>query len=514
MVRSVLFIGPMTKVYSRMASLMTPWRAIILLIFWLVLAAVFRDIDYDEGQYVGAAALMRSGLPFRDFFYLQTPLQPLLLAPLAWVVDQHLFLALRLANAAMVGTTAVIVYRTVTAHGGKQTAALSAAALMLLCEPMIFIGAVARNDAMPLLFEIAGIALLMSGWRSLRHWSIFMLAGLCFGAAISTKLNFALSGVVAGLFLIAYWQKLGLWRILAFATGGMIGLLPSIFIWRLAPDAFMFGVLEYGLTAPWQWYHLGNRTEMFTLPVMIGRLLMYAGLGPTIVALVATARQRITNPREGGTALLLDALIAAGLIAALMPQPLYRQYLAPLYPPLFIRLGLLVSWWPLKRNMRVLYTMMTVGGLVEASIPNGDAILPNLVFGHSPPLVAMEDAHWLGQTPGGRQRLVAGLSPELVIDSGLVFDPRFATGPFIFRTRGLITEAEARRWHVMPSERMDVFFAENPPDLIVTGGHRKLDVAAPLGLDAEFDRWALANHWPQIRSPSGKLVVYVRPRGN
>jgi hypothetical protein len=51
----------------------------------LGISLLTRPINHDEGQYVGAIALMRSGLPYRDFAYLQTPLQPLLLAPLSFL---------------------------------------------------------------------------------------------------------------------------------------------------------------------------------------------------------------------------------------------------------------------------------------------------------------------------------------------------------------------------------------------------------------------------------------------
>ena len=60
--------------------------------------AAFRPIDHDEGQYVGAVAMMRFGLPYRDFAYLQTPLQPLLFAPLAWMYDVPLLVEARSAD--------------------------------------------------------------------------------------------------------------------------------------------------------------------------------------------------------------------------------------------------------------------------------------------------------------------------------------------------------------------------------------------------------------------------------
>ncbi|WP_199743189.1 hypothetical protein [Sphingomonas ginsenosidivorax] len=74
---------------------------------WATLAIIFmalallRPVDHDESQYVAATVLTTHGLlPYRDFAYLQTPLQPFLFAPIAgpWTWP-----ALRIANALLGG---------------------------------------------------------------------------------------------------------------------------------------------------------------------------------------------------------------------------------------------------------------------------------------------------------------------------------------------------------------------------------------------------------------------------
>ena len=67
-----------------MTRLLTPSRLWLLLALALAALAMARPIDHDESQYVAAAVLSAHGLmPYRDFAYLQTPLQPLLFAPIA-----------------------------------------------------------------------------------------------------------------------------------------------------------------------------------------------------------------------------------------------------------------------------------------------------------------------------------------------------------------------------------------------------------------------------------------------
>ena len=72
--------------------------------------ALVRPIDHDESQYVAAAVLTAHGLlPYRDYAYLQTPLQPFLFAPLAWMAGVAAWPALRLANA-LLGAVALFVH--------------------------------------------------------------------------------------------------------------------------------------------------------------------------------------------------------------------------------------------------------------------------------------------------------------------------------------------------------------------------------------------------------------------
>ena len=57
--------------------------AFVALALWLVAIALLRRLSIDESQYVASAVLTAKGLlPYRDYAYLQTPLQPFAFAPL------------------------------------------------------------------------------------------------------------------------------------------------------------------------------------------------------------------------------------------------------------------------------------------------------------------------------------------------------------------------------------------------------------------------------------------------
>ena len=54
----------------------------------MLLMVLTLPVDHDEGQYVAAALATARGLkPYADYVYLQTPLQPLLTAPITRLVS-------------------------------------------------------------------------------------------------------------------------------------------------------------------------------------------------------------------------------------------------------------------------------------------------------------------------------------------------------------------------------------------------------------------------------------------
>ena len=70
--------------------------AIAGLTLWLIGLAFVRKLSIDESQYIASAFLTAQGLlPYRDYAYLQTPLQPFAFAPLQWLFAGHVLIAMR-----------------------------------------------------------------------------------------------------------------------------------------------------------------------------------------------------------------------------------------------------------------------------------------------------------------------------------------------------------------------------------------------------------------------------------
>jgi hypothetical protein len=76
-----------------------------------IVLALIAPVNHDESQYLAAAVLNRSGVPFVDYLYLQTPLQPFLAAPIAALTVGYNFICLRVATAIAALVTLWLVFR-------------------------------------------------------------------------------------------------------------------------------------------------------------------------------------------------------------------------------------------------------------------------------------------------------------------------------------------------------------------------------------------------------------------
>lgn len=482
----------------------------VLLFAVLLGIAAFRPIDHDEGQYVAAVALMRSGLPFRDFPYLQTPLQPLVFAPLAWLCEGWLFVALRAVNALCAAGAAALLYRAIRRSGGSRRSAWLGAAALVTSHAFLFAATVARNDALPLLLHTAGLVLLLEAPGSGRRQILFMLAGLALGAAASAKISYGLPAAAIGLFALLNVRRFGPSGVLALATGGMAGGLPTLILWAVAPDAAWFGIIDYSLKAPLEWQVLNQRAYMVEAPLSALRLLRFLVQGSALLALVTLVHSFARRSGKSSiTTSLLDCVIVAALIAAWLPRPVYAQYLVPLLPALFLRFGLMLDdpRWRRPAAITALVLCMAAG-MAETLI----RIVPNVASGHSPILSATRDAHAIGQSvrAAGIAGPIVSLAPERVVDSGIPLDPRFAPGPFLFRTRDLLTPEQQSAFYVLTSASVTGGLNRHPPAAIVTGQESAPDPVNKHGLDAPLIAWAVAHGYSATSLPSGEGTLYLR----
>lgn len=492
----------MRKPLIRQPAIANPSSSLVLIPAALLLVAslLSRPINHDEGQYVAAIAQMRDGLPYRDFAFLQTPLQPLLLSPLSLLTVGWLLLASRMASAlfAWLALTLLIV----GLRGRTPAWAAMVAASALACtEVFLFAGSLARNDALPMAFLAGALALLLQAPR-LGTWN-YAAAGFLLGLAASAKINFALPAAGAALFVLWDGQRLG-WRASAScAAGGLLGLAPTLVLWAVAPAQFVFGVFTYGLEAPQQWWAAVGEGDSLTPFVKLAKLLKYAAMGPMLLALICAALDRRRSP----SLLLLDLAILGGLIAAYLPDPSFRQYLAPLVPPLFLRFALTLG--NLEEPRRKILLFLTAAACIAGLVPTVSRTIKSLRHGSE-----------LGQliAQGPRiARLAAGativtLSPERIAGSDVNLDRGFVTGPFLFRTHGELAERALRLGYSPNWQRLEALDSSRPGAILVGGEGKARPPLHPGGLDVYLANWARSRGYRQVSLGGGFTLFLKTPR--
>lgn len=506
MYRSIVLTRP------RIGALPVALLLVAALTAWFGLTAIATPFDHDESQYVAGAYLSGRLMIFRDFLHLQPPLHSWTYAPLARLFPDHMVVAMRLATGLTALATLCALWTAQRVAGVSRDSAAIATLLVGATAAFQFTGSVVRNDMLPTL--LSSLALLVS-LLALRHCSprYWFAAGSLFGLAIATKLNFAPLGLMTGLFVIGAGGRCGLRAACWLAAGAALGMAPMLVAWMLAPDAFLYGVLTYGATAPHAWYAANGAFDELATLEKLTDLLKYLWKGPALVALLLLGgnwimtRHRVRSPGRR----LAIWMTGGALIGAALPTPSQVQYVMPLLPPMALALGYLLDdarGWSFTRRQGLL------GLLCLAAIPGMLAPTHHVVAmarGGSPVLAADQGARWAGD----RVRALSGgngvvtLSPHMILGSGLTLDPRFAAGPFAWRTGWTMGPVLARQVHAMiPATLPDL--DRDPPVAILTGyedGTRKL----PMRPDDPLIAYAQQRGYHMVPMPDGIGRLYLKP---
>jgi len=113
----------------------------------------------------------------------------------------------------------------------------------------------------------------------------------------------------------------------------------------------------------------------------------------------------------------------------------------------------------------------------------------------------------------GAGRWVTTLSPQFLPATGRLPDPRFATGPFYFRSHGLIDGRAEIIDRLVSRDGVDRAFAPpggHPPEAILVGGEGPW-TSGDAALDVVLERWATAHRYRAVSVGDGRFRLYVRP---
>ncbi|MGE4324431.1 MAG: glycosyltransferase family 39 protein [Sphingobium sp.] len=501
-----------------------PWSATAFFlcaapVLWFILTALATPFDHDESQYIAGAHFSAKMLMFRDFLSLQPPLHGWVMAPVAWAFPSHTVLALRLATAATAVATLGLMWSAQRKAGISRDSAALATLLIAATATFQFAAGVVRNDMLPALLSAGAIHMLLQAMRTC-HSRDRIVAGVLFGLAVAAKISFAPLAVAAWMFTLTAGGRCGPRAAWQLGLGGAIGGAPLVLAWLIAPESFVYGVITFAMTGPFAWYMANGAGHELTMIEKSADLLRFLWKGPGLVALILIGWQYRARRYRAGQHRPLSAerrlalwLVIGGGIGAILPTPSHVQYLMPLLPPLALALGHCLDdarhWRTSARQMLLaLFSLACLPGVMEATLN-----LSAMARAGSPVVEATADARWAGAMARGKvdgDIIIATLAPHRIIDSGLPLDPRFAAGPFAYRTGWTITPAKARRINAITPQTLGELDKAPPAGILVgyENGTRKL----PLAPDRELAAYARRRGYQPVEMPDGVGQLYLRVR--
>ncbi len=450
-----------------------------------VTLALLRPVDHDESQYVAAAALTAHGLfPYRDFAYLQIPLQPYLFAPVALLAGNWTWPALRILNALLGIATIACVHTAARTLGAKPKAALTCAAVFATCDILLFSIGTARNDALPAALLAAALPLIV---RPAITRKAAALAGFLLASAAAAKISYAFPALAYGLYALVDRRHR--------PAAVLLGTLPVIafvaWTYAASPAGFVFGTFTFPARGPAEYYAL--RPWRMSLPAKAIDTLKFLALGAALPALALVAR----DAWRRRTVDLLDWLILAGLIAALLPFPTWRQYLLPALPALFVRLSLIP---PPSRAWRIAFAVFAAAGIAPsiAALADSDGLSLTHALREGRAVGRVLDQHGLAGP-------IATLSPQILPAANRQPDPAFATGPFYFRSTKLLDATQEHALHLISRARMKL-----DGSTILTGGEGPA-TSGDASLDRALATAALKAGYDPIPIPGTRFTAFTPP---
>jgi hypothetical protein len=173
-------------------------------------------------------------------------------------------------------------------------------------------------------------------------------------------------------------------------------------------------------------------------------------------------------------------------------------------PPLFVRLAQLWQEAPPSRPVRIAVAVFGVAGLAPslAALANG---APGMVEA-ARQSAAIADALNASHVSG----TVATLSPQFLPATSRLPDPRFATGPFYFRSHDLLSPADEAMARLVSAPRLEAGLVVRP-DAVLTGGEDRWTSGDP-ALDGKLDGWARTHGYQAVPVAGGRFRLWVRPR--
>lgn len=292
--------------------------------------ALTRLIDGDEGYLLYAARLVSEGrVPYRNFFFQQTPMVPLVFGGLFSVFGRT-WTAARLLSAFVAVAIGTLVYEITLLQTKKARWAIVAVVLYAGCGFTVAWLPIVKTYGLAMLFLIAAAYCLVRGGSKAS-----LVAGTLIILAAGTRLYLGLIGVNAAVYVLRRdrFTRRGLLEVGKLTAGAVFGvvlLLPAILP---DPRAFWFGTIEFIN------FRLLHQVTFFgridpKIDVLFATFTLRGSDGGgtvQFVGLFVLGLASLLSPRTAPNSLMGSMWITMW-VANLLPQPTFTQYTCVLIP--------------------------------------------------------------------------------------------------------------------------------------------------------------------------------------
>lgn len=469
------------------------------LVFLLLLAASMeKELNHDEHMYVSAGVLLADKLqvPYRDYPYLQMPnlvfMYAGLFALLGWpgyfLLEARVFSTVcATAGLGLVFLGVAGVLREISYGWRFLVAAGSVVAIM--ANPIFrYTSGQAWNHDASVLLSLSAFVAVHKAARREWHVRWTLSAGVLLGLAVGTRLTFAFVVPVflAAVFLYpsvagvkAAWKE-RLRPLMLFGDGLLLGLVPSLIAFLMAPGQFVFGNIEYHQVNALFWEHAGYERAMD----LAGKLdyLRAVVTQPANLVLVVGSLSFLAAGlfavRGAGSLYLFEllfgvALLPALLLGALAATPSWYQYFYMLVPFM-----VLVSAYEAALLMaRAKWSVALFGLMLMLTVGLGRPGYSLRVLWDVTEWVPVK-VHNLGVEVSryvGKEKVLT-FAPVHALEGGADVYSLFAVGPFVWRSESLL-DPDARYDLKVPTQAEFMARLEKePPRAILTGFEGDLEL--------------------------------------
>ena len=435
-------------------------------------------------MYAYASRLAREGhVPYRDFFYEQMPLLPYVYGGWTLAAGESWY-AVRALSALLAAAVGAVLYLHVLRRHGSRPLAAAALALYALSALVLGFFAVVKTFALATLLLL--VALMLVDRRVRPRW---LVAGLLVGLAGDARLV-----LLAAVPAFAFAARR---RIVPFAAGLAIGLVPSLVLLALAPRQFVFDNLRYHGEKTTHGLIGDPGQKVRTAANLVGYGKTHHALGLQFALfLVATAvavwllRRRL--PLGAAVAVLLG-------VACLLPTPTYVQYFCVAVP--FMVLTIAEAAAPRLSGSEPLTRSRTLAAALGIALA-AYAVAAGFAYAHlvdtspllKPSLASVRKVSAVVERESSPGERVLSSWPGYLVGTHADSWPGY-TNHFAPAAAAHVSAAEARRVHVVSEAQLEAAIRAREPRLVV---YRNWITTEP------FARWDAA-----LRADGYRLVATV-----